>query len=98
MDWLDITLHTAPTVCVGALLGFFSAMGLHYIALREATFMAGALFCVTVYASWLWLPRERAQHGGELGGKQSKLEAIVPLIAGPLSFLIAIFVFFKIVI
>jgi hypothetical protein len=93
MNWHDITLHTVPTFCIGALLGFSAAGGINYLPPASGMFMAGVLFACTVYCSWLWLPRERAQHGGQLGGKQSKFEAYVPLIAGPCAFTLSIILF-----
>jgi hypothetical protein len=92
-SFTDIALHTAPTIAVGIAMEFLAATALHVLAppLAQANLvLAGA---AALAFSWIWGPRERAQHGGALGGAQSRLEAYVPLLAGPIAFVASAFAF-----
>lgn len=94
-DRLDIALHTAPTVITGGLMGFMAGWALS----QPLSFTTGLLIASAVIGmagfSYLWSPRERSQHGGKIKSWQSRLEAFVPLAAGPLAFAASTFVFWK---
>lgn len=93
--WLDITLHTAPTIAVGIAMGFMAATALQVMRPLEGQAFAVLAGAAALAFSWIWIPREKSQHGGKLGGAQSKLEAFVPLLAGPIAFAASAFLFWK---
>ena len=81
MDWRDIAYHSAPNFLVGGFLGWAGANALRWetpMGILVTLLLAAGLTGVLLY----WFGRERHQHGGKLGGPQSKLEAIMPLVAG----------------
>ena len=92
-DWPDIALHTAPTVAVGIGMGFLAATALEIMVPPLSYLVAVLSLSAAIAFSWIWTPREKAQHGGQLGGRQSQLEAFVPFIVGPVSFCVSLAAF-----
>jgi hypothetical protein len=92
-NWTDIAEHTVPTVAVGIAMGFMAAFGLHSVTWLETIFWVSIATISAFAFSLLWIVRERRQHGGHFGGAQSKLEAFIPAIAGPASFVASTFAF-----
>jgi len=94
MNWLDIALHTVPTILVGALMGFMAGFGLTMGGLLGVVFIiAGTIG--TLAFSFMWTPREWRQHGGSMGGRQSWAEALIPLAAGPVAFALSTLAFWR---
>jgi len=89
VDWWDIFLHSIVAVLFSASLGYGASVmrrqGKWYHKIGIASFAFAALFGIAIF----WLAREQGQHGGAVGGLQSKLEWIVPALLSPLSFLLA---------
>lgn len=84
MDWIDIVVHAAIAALWAFLAGWAASVGIGLPG------MLGALltvlgFALAIACLFFWPLRERRQHGGKWGGRQSQLEWIVPdLIAVPL--------------
>jgi hypothetical protein len=79
LDWPDILFHCAHAGAAGILAGVMMALGVQEGGQFILVAMAAAT--ATMSASMLfWVLREKSQHGGKLGGLQSKLEAYAPLI------------------
>ena len=95
INWLDIAEHAAPTIAVGIACGFMAGFGLHAALWLEMIFWVSIATLFALAFSLLWPMRERRQHGGHLGGRQSKLEAFVPLVAGLFAYGVSVFVFWK---
>lgn len=74
MDWLDIGIHAALAAAWAVLAGYITS---GVPALGIALGIACLLF---------WPLRERFQHGGKWGGRQSQLEWIIPDIVALPSF------------
>ena len=95
MDWTDILEHAIPAAAVGIAFGFVAGFGLNASAGGEVVFwFASATFAVAIFCL-VWIRREQRQHGGHLGGRQSRLEAFVPVVAGFLSYAASTLVFWK---
>ena len=86
IKWSDIVYHTLPTAAVGIGMGFMAATALTVMVPPMSLAFATLAAAAALAFSWLWTPREESQHGVKLGGRQSQLEAFVPLIAGPIAF------------
>lgn len=93
IQWSDILFHTAPTVAVGIAMGFMAGFGLHAETPVEIILWVAAATIASVSFCFIWPRREQRQHGGHMGGTQSKLEAFIPAIAGPVSFVASTFAF-----
>lgn len=88
-DWIDIGAHVAPTIVMANGMAFMASYALrHEEGLWLYIMVGGAVFATLLFA-YLWTRREKSQHEGRLGGRQSRLEAYAPLIAGPITFVIA---------
>lgn len=93
IDVPDILFHTIPPAAVGVSMGFATAAGFQSLGTPAAVGVALCAVLGTFCVSAIWIPREWKQHGGRFGGVQSKLEAFIPLMVGPL-FLVGSFLLF----
>lgn len=78
LDWKDILLHCAHAAPVGIAAGIMAALGRQQGGwFQPVSFVLASamLACEIVF----WVLREKSQHGGKLGGVQSKWEAFVPV-------------------
>lgn len=94
-DWADITWHSLPTAAVGIAMGFMAAFGIQSATSFEMWCWLLASLIGLLAFSLMWARREQRQHGGHMGGKQSWLEALIPVIVGPLFYVASTFVFMK---
>jgi hypothetical protein len=89
----DILLHTVPTVMICIGLGFIVAFCFRHLDDPFWIFIAVSATASAAGISRLWKAREHDQHYGGFGGKQSRLEAYVPLICGPVAFIVSVIAF-----
>ena len=94
MDWVDISFHTIPSVIVGGLMGFMAGFGLQADTFFERVIWVSISTIAALAFSYMWVPREKRQHNGHLGGIQSVFEAVVPLAAGPVAFVVSTVCFY----
>lgn len=92
----DILWHTIPAVLVGVAFGFVAGFGLRAVSPGEQWTwgVASTLGLLTFLA--VWPRREQRQHGGEIGGSQSWLEAFVPVGAGLFIYAAATLIFYNV--
>jgi multisubunit Na+/H+ antiporter MnhB subunit len=95
IKWSDIAYHTAPAVAVSLAMGFGSATALSSVSMPFAAVLMAAFTVAAMSFAYIWTPREQKQHGGHLGGTQSRLEAFIPLVCGVLAYPLAFLAFWK---
>lgn len=93
MDWLDITLHSIPPFLVCGFMGFIGAFGYISPTNFEMTCWIGTSLIGAGASMLIWPRREQRQHGGHLGGVQSKLEGYVPIGIGSISYVASFLAF-----
>lgn len=96
IQWSEIIFHAIPAALVGIAFGFVAGFGLNSPSHGEMLFwVASSIFAVVIFCL-VWPRREQRQHGGGFGSLQSKLEAVVPAVAGPVLFVVSTVLFWKI--
>lgn len=95
IDWPDIAYHAAPAVAVSIGMGFGSATAFNTVPMPFAGVLMAFFTLAALGFAYIWTPREQKQHGGSLGGTQSKFEAFVPFLCGVLTYPPAFLAFWK---